>query len=92
MPSAPGIFLVPRDSGLLLTARGDRPYAVVAAAAGCSASFLGDLCNGASRRVTAPLAARIEDAMGVPRGSLFTLQPSDAALLQPYARDACAAG
>lgn len=84
MPSAPGIFLVPRSAAKLVAARRDRTYHAVAKTAGCSVSFLWDLSNGTSRRVTAALAARIEDALEVQRGTLFMLEPDDAALLEPY--------
>lgn len=84
MPHHPGIFLVPRSAADLDAARSDRSYGSVAAAAECSVSFLWDLCNGSSRRVTAAIAGRIEDALGVPRGALFTLEPADVALLAPY--------
>lgn len=84
MRSSTGITLVPRSAAQLEAARGDRPYAAVAAAAGCSVSTLWDLCHGHSRRVTASLAARIEDALLVPRGRLFTLEDSDVLLLRPY--------
>jgi hypothetical protein len=84
MPGTPGIFLVPRDAANLDAARAGRTYSSVASSAGCSASFLCDLCHGVSRRVTASLAGRIEDALGVPRGSLFMLEPADAELLMPY--------
>ena len=92
MPSAPGIFLVPIDPAEIDAARQGRSYSEVARAAHCSPSFFWELCHGSSRRVTAALAARIEDALIVERGDLFTLEPADALLLSAYGHCARRAG
>lgn len=89
---AAGIFLVARDPHALVSARGDRSYAEVAKIAGCSRSFLCQLSTGRQTGVAPRLAADIEDALDVDRGSLFTLTPADAELLAPYLPDPVPAG
>lgn len=83
---ASGIYLVPHQPADLDSARAGRSYATIAEAAGCSPSFLCQLVTGSARRVTVDLAARIEDALGRDRGSLFGLSSSDVDLLKPYLR------
>lgn len=84
MPIHPGVFLVPLSAAELDAARAGRSYEDVAAEAHCSTSFFWQLCKGAQRRVSPALAAGIEDALGVPRGTLFGLDAADEALLRPY--------
>jgi hypothetical protein len=79
-----GIYLVPRAPSALDAARSGRSYVTVADAAGCSPSFLCELATGAASRVTAELAARIEDALGQARGSLFGLRSTHLDLHTPY--------
>lgn len=81
-----GIYLVPRDVLALATAR-RLTYRQLAALVGCSQSFLCELERGTAVHVTADLAARIEDALDCPRGTLFRLRPADAVLLAPYVRE-----
>lgn len=49
-----------------------------------SIPYLSHLMTGARTRVSADKACLIEDALGVGRGTLFALAPTDAALLAPY--------
>lgn len=84
MANPPGIFLVVRDPQLLNQARGRRSYKDVADAAECAAATVCLLATGKRERVTADLAGRIEDALDVPRGTLFALSADDHVRLQPY--------
>lgn len=82
--SGVGIYLVPRDPSAIATARGSRKLGEVAAAAEVSPALLSQLAHGHACRVSAAVASRIEDALGVQRGSLFALNPDDAELLTSY--------
>jgi hypothetical protein len=84
MPTHPGVFLVPLSAAGLDAARGGRTYATIAQAVGCSPSFFFQLCQGSQRRVSPALAASMEDALGVSRGTLFGFAAEDEALLRPY--------
>lgn len=78
-----GIYLEAR-ADLLNLARGGRSLRTVAKRAGCAASVLCELETGVKPRASAELAHRIEDALGVDRGTLFRLAAADAELLRPY--------
>lgn len=84
MRNHPGVFLVPLSAAELDAARAGRSYGDVAGEAGCSTSFFFQLCRGSQRRVSPALAAAIEDALRVPRGTLFGFDAADRALLCPY--------
>lgn len=83
-----GIYLVVKDLAPLVEAlRGCTLVEVGAAAGGVSKGYLSQLVNGRRRTVSVEMAARIEDAVGADRGSMFTISPPDRALLAPYSAD-----
>jgi transcriptional regulator with XRE-family HTH domain len=84
MANQPGIFLVVRDPQRINEARAGRSYKQIADVAECAPATVCLLATGNRHRVTAKLAARLEDALGVPRGDLFGLAPEDAELLAHY--------
>ena len=59
--------------------------AEVARQANISRSRLNQLVKGSRTTLSVELAARLEDVLAVPRGTLFVF--ADAALVAPYARD-----
>jgi DNA-binding transcriptional regulator YdaS (Cro superfamily) len=79
-----GIYLTCIAPEKIVSGRGGRTYTEVAREAGVSVPFLNQLATGNACRVRAAHAAAIEDALGVPRGSVFALSPADAELLAPY--------
>ncbi len=56
----------------------------VAERAGMTLSRLNQLCTGKDTGIPVRLAARLEDALGVPRGTLFTADRDAVEFLAPY--------
>lgn len=81
-----GVYLVVRDPHRIGEAkkRAATTFKQLALATGCSKGFLCELMLGTATRIDARRAARIEDALGVPRGELFTLADDDSSLLTQY--------
>jgi transcriptional regulator with XRE-family HTH domain len=85
-----GVYLRVRDHEALHEAQSSR-YATLAELSlrtGVSVAYLSHLACGRRGRIAARHAAKIEDELGVPRGTFFELDPADVELLDPYRSDA----
>lgn len=88
-----GVYLHVRNPEALHRAKGSRgvTLALLAVASGLTKGYISHLMTGRRTRVDPRRASRIEDALGVPRGTLFRLTAIDSELLLPYLTTATAA-
>lgn len=84
-----GIYLVPLDLTPLADAVAELTYPGAARQIGCGFGYLHELLHGKRNRLTVEMAAKIEDKLGRPRGSMFTLSARDSERLAPYSAELC---